>query len=178
MDDADAWAELQRLAANAEAANELEASEVTAEDITRWCTLFNYTRLEAQRLIETQRADISKERVSDSHWDLIRHRFEPAGYDKEAYEHAQSLEDVLQTQSTTISGLDLNLGEQAGQELFVFRLGGLLDTLDKVKEIAGMDSSPRTVQTRGEMGWVTLCVVGQDERKKIQDWLRSKRLGQ
>jgi len=177
MDEVDPWTELQRLAANAEAANELDNNAVLGKDIERWCTLFNYNRDEARTLIEAHRADVSREHVSDAHWDLIRHRFEPVGYDKEAYEHAQTLEDVLETQSTTIQGLDVNLSRQEGQDLFVFKLGGMLDTAQKVQEVAGMDSLPRIVQTFGETGPVKLCVVGQDERLKIQAWLRAKRIG-
>lgn len=180
-----AFAELLRLASNAEAANNATTSDSApslGDAIDRWHDLFNYDHDTAARLIIAQRQNImAEQRISNEHWDLIRHRWEPLGYDKEAYEHAQRLEEVLEASAASVSGSGAEMGgsrTEDGGEIFVFRLGGLLDSVERVREITGMADRPVTMMTEsGGGGMVELCVVGMEDKAKIHDFLRSKRVG-
>src|SRR5271154_5944937 len=60
--------------------------------IIRWQQLFCYTRAEAISRIEQHRSNLSRERVSDEHWEMVRCAKEADGYDREAYEHEIELE--------------------------------------------------------------------------------------
>lgn len=171
-----AFTELLRLASNAEAANNASSTPTMSDAIDRWCDLFNYDADTAARLLVAQRQNImAEQRISDDHWDLIRHRWEPLGYDKEAYEHAQRLEEVLEASAASVSGL--GRGEEGEEEVFVFRLGGLLDSVERVKEITGVSERPVTIVTESDGGMVELCVLGMEDKAKIQEFLRSKRVG-
>jgi hypothetical protein len=58
---------------------------------TRWQPLFSYTLTEARERVKTHRSNLSLERVSDAHWDIVRSAREAEGYDREAYEYSLSL---------------------------------------------------------------------------------------
>jgi hypothetical protein len=71
---------------------------------------------------------------------------------------------LLKSQSATIPGAD-------GKSVIVFRLGGLLDSGEKVKEVAGLERLPRLVEGEGELGMTTFCIVDESSKKKIDAWL-------
>ncbi len=91
------------MAANADALSDEDPSE---EDIERWVSLFKYNYLEAYQLLKAHRSDITREPITDSHWELIRADRAAAGYDREGYEHSLTLKDVLKSQSTVIHDAD------------------------------------------------------------------------
>jgi hypothetical protein len=84
----DLLSELENMANNivgdSDAGPELELSDSV---ITGWEQLFCYTRAEAISRIEQHRSNLSRERVSDEHWEMVRCAKEVDGYDREAYEH-------------------------------------------------------------------------------------------
>jgi hypothetical protein len=92
------------------------------------------------------------ERISDDHWELVRTEKEALGYDREAYEHNLQLLKVFKDHTVFIpaSGMD-------GEMMLLFRLGGLLDSAEKVKEIASL----RTYQSNKmeRVKWVTSSSV-------------------
>ena len=58
--------------------------------------------------------------------------------------------------------------------MFLIRLGGLLDSAEKVREICAMDSAPRVVVGSSGSGGsrkVQFCVVDGDAKKRIEEWL-------
>jgi hypothetical protein len=113
------WEELNRLADAACSPDALTAEHYPTEtQITRWCTLFHYTRHEALNLIRAQRSDLTRTRITDEHWKLVREEREAAGHDRETYEHEQQLGDVLRSQSAVIPGV-------GGENVVLFRLGGV-----------------------------------------------------
>ncbi|KAK0657285.1 hypothetical protein B0T16DRAFT_425566 [Cercophora newfieldiana] len=78
--------------------SELESMATCAIDdqvdeisVQKWQSLFGYSHSAAQDKIKSHRADISRNPLSDTQWDLIRTEKEAVGYDKEAYEHSLSL---------------------------------------------------------------------------------------
>jgi hypothetical protein len=58
--------------------------------------------------------------------------------------------------------------------MLLFRLGGLLDTSEKVKEIAGLDELPIMKEGMSELGIVKFCVVDKNARKKLGEWLAQR----
>jgi hypothetical protein len=112
---------------------------------------------------------VTRERITDDHWALIKNEKEALGYDREAYEHNLQLPKVFKGPSATI----LTAGAD-GELMLLFRLGGLLDTPEKVKEIAGLDELPIMKEGISEMGVVKFCVVDKDAQKKLEEWLAQR----
>ena len=56
----------------------------------------------------------------------------------------------------------------------LFRLGGLLDSAEKVKEIAGLEKLPEVREGSNEMGMVKFCVVDLEVQKKLEEWLAQR----
>jgi hypothetical protein len=112
---------------------------------------------------------VTRERITDDHWTLIKDEKEALGYDREAYEHSLQLPKVFKGQSATIptNGAD-------GELMLLFRLGGLLDTPEKVKDIAGLDELPVVKEGMNELGPVRFCVVDKEVQKKLEEWLAQK----
>jgi hypothetical protein len=48
---------------------------------------FSIIPAEAMDLIDAQRRDYSRRRVSNEHWQIVQHEIEAQGYDRDAYEH-------------------------------------------------------------------------------------------
>jgi hypothetical protein len=184
------WEELERMAMAASADDAQIADEYPSVDtIERWKRLFGYSHMEAVRLIGDQRGDgeyllpeplssftpntyrltVTRERISDSHWALIQDEKEASGYDREAYEHSLQLPNVFKGQSATIPT------DGAGGELMLlFRLGGLLDSPEKVKDIVGLEELPVVKEGVSETGVVKFCVVGKEVQQKLEEWLAQK----
>ncbi|KAI8939590.1 hypothetical protein NX059_003354 [Plenodomus lindquistii] len=164
------WEELERMARAATAADAELAANATdtipKETTDRWKKLFGYTYWEAVRLIEEQRSDVTRERITNDHWSLIKEEKEALGYDREAYEHSLQLPNVFKGQSASIP----TAGAE-GEMMLLFRLGGLLDTPQKVKEIAGLKELPNVMEGWSELGPVKFCAVDKDVQKKLEDWL-------
>jgi len=55
--------------------------------------------------------------------------------------------------------------------MLLFRLGGLLNTAEKVKEVAGLDCVPVEQEGMSEMGTIKFCLVDKDAQKKLEEWL-------
>ena len=160
------WEEVERMAQAALSNTKTTDKYPEPETIARWKRLFGYSHVEAVNLISCQRGDVARERIPDDHWGLIKDEKEAAGYDREAYEHSLQLKDVFKDQSATIP----TTGER-GEHVWLFRLGGLLDTPEKVKEIARLDDVPKTVSGLSEMGLARFCYVDMEAQKKLEQWL-------
>ncbi|KAF1843986.1 uncharacterized protein K460DRAFT_408302 [Cucurbitaria berberidis CBS 394.84] len=161
------WEEVERMAVAASTDDARLASEYpTPETTKRWRRLFGYSQMEAVKLIGDQRGDVTRERITDEHWTLIREEKEILGYDREAYEHSLQLSHVFKRQSALIptTGSD-------GAMMLLFRLGGLLSTPEKVKEVAGLEELPVVREGMSEMEMVKFCAVDKEAQKKLEDWL-------
>lgn len=84
----DLYEELEQMALNAAEENSGETTETSQDSITRWQKLFDFSYHEAVSTLEKYRSDISRTRVSDEHWDIVRKHREGEGYDREAYEYS------------------------------------------------------------------------------------------
>ena len=112
---------------------------------------------------------VTRERITDDHWALIKDEKEALGYDREAYEHSLQLPKVFKSQSATIPTTGAN-----GEMMSLFRLGGLLESAEKVKEIAGLDKMPEVREGSNEIGMVKFCVVDMEAQKKLEEWLAQR----
>ncbi|KAF2849381.1 hypothetical protein T440DRAFT_399436 [Plenodomus tracheiphilus IPT5] len=108
---------------------------------------------------------VTRECITDSHWSLIKDEREALGYDREAYEHSLQLPKLFKDQSTAIliTGFD-------GEMMLLFRLGGLLDTHEKVKKITGLEELPRVMFGTSETGLVKFCAMNA-ATKNLKEWL-------
>ncbi|KAF2501391.1 hypothetical protein BU16DRAFT_522362 [Lophium mytilinum] len=167
--DLDSIAELNRLANAALSTDAQEAFNYPAPvTIARWQRLFHYNRQQAIELINVQRLDLTRTRISDAHWELVRASREAAGHDRESYEHSLGLGKVLREQSTTIT---ITTADGTEEQAFVLRLGGLLESAEKVRQVAGLEELPKVVNGEGERGPAQFCVVDLKAKKKVEDWL-------
>ncbi|KAH7085440.1 hypothetical protein BKA63DRAFT_18055 [Paraphoma chrysanthemicola] len=126
--------------------------------------------MEAKHLISEQRQNITRDRISDDHWALIKEEKEALGYDREAYEHSLQLPEVFKSQSATIPTTEL----ESGELMLLFRLGGLLDSPEKVKEIAVLEEPPIVREGTNERGSVKFCVVDKETQHKLEEWLAQR----
>jgi hypothetical protein len=163
----DGWAEVERMAQATTAADAQIANEYPQLDtIARWKRLFGYNHVEAVHLISEQRNDLARERITDELWAVIQDEKEAAGYDREAYEHSLQIPRIYKDRSAVIQ----TTGPDGGM-VWLFRLGGLLDTPEKVQEIAGLDKVPRVVTGIGETSLAKFCYVDKEAQKKLEEWL-------
>jgi len=153
--------ELERMARNAATATEDDPSD---EEIERWMTLFKYDDYQARMLIQNQRRDIARERISDEHWALRREDCEAAGHSRESYEHSLGLNDLLSSQSSVVYDAD-------GVRWTVVKLGGLIESAEKVKEIAGLENTPDVTTGTGEFGIADFCWIDGESAGKVRSWL-------
>jgi hypothetical protein len=112
---------------------------------------------------------VTRERITDAHWTLIAREKEARGYDREAYEHSLQLPKVFKGQSAAIP---ITSGD--GEMMCLFRLGGLLDSAEKVKEIAGLEEVPVVREGMNEMGLVKFCVVEKEVQRRLEEWLKQR----
>jgi hypothetical protein len=82
--------ELERMAFNAAQEQEPD-SEVAPAEIARWQKLFSYTYQQADDLIKQHTQDYARTHLSDEHWKMVRTELEAQGYDRNAYEHENSI---------------------------------------------------------------------------------------
>jgi hypothetical protein len=58
--------------------------------------------------------------------------------------------------------------------MMLFRLGGPLDSPEKVKEIAGLNELPVVRKGWSEMGMMKFCAVDLNVQKKLEEWLAQR----
>ncbi|KAF1977101.1 hypothetical protein BU23DRAFT_565249 [Bimuria novae-zelandiae CBS 107.79] len=182
------WDELERLAEASIADSQIANQYPSPETVERWQRLFGYSSVEAARLITAQRQDsmhmhrikqtlpdeslpltpfpVTRQRITDEHWALIKDAEEAAGYDREAYEHLQRLSDLFES-----TGMMLPVKGQEGRVVFGFRMGGLLDTVEKIKDVGMMEELPKIEDGWSESGPVKFCLVDMDTKKRLKEWL-------
>ena len=100
---------------------------------------------------------------------MIKDEKEALGYDREAYEHSLQLPKIFKGQSATVP----TTGDD-GELMFLFRLGGLLDSPEKVKDIAGLKELPLVRKAWSERGMVDFCVVDKEVQQNLEEWLAQK----
>src|SRR5579862_6120003 len=92
----DLLTELESMAANI-------VDELESETIEKWQRLFHYTQAEATEHIKNHRGNLSRVRISDEHWEIVRSEEETRGYDREAYEYFMNLGKIKKPLATRSS---------------------------------------------------------------------------
>jgi hypothetical protein len=64
-----------------------------------------------------------------------------------------------------------------GKNFFLFRLGGLLGDAEKIRDIAGLEETPKVVEGQSEMGVTSFCVVDEVAKGKIERFLAQAQVG-
>lgn len=76
------------------------------EQVTRFQQLFAYTYTQAKTALHQYRDSISRQLISNAHWEIVRDEREAQYYDREAYEYAMETgvfaRQVLHTQPEAV----------------------------------------------------------------------------
>lgn len=163
--------ELESLASNAyNPDNETAPAEPISTTLTRWSKLLNIPPDSAIDLIMSHRNNLTRTRISNSHWSSIRAASEALGYDREAYEYELELQK-RKANVTNLLPVDEDV-ESRNRMTFLVEVSGLLSSVEAIRKAAGLDEMPETVE-----GWsveeereVEMCVVGSKEKKAILRW--------
>ncbi|KAL9128381.1 MAG: hypothetical protein Q9217_002935 [Psora testacea] len=169
----DPFEELERMAINATSDSQLDEDGPCADDITRWQRLFSYAYSEAKEKIEKHRSDLTRERVSEDLWALLRPQFE--GYDREAYEHKLTL---MSPPSFSRAHSDQKSPQNSVSETdasFLFRMQGPLEQANVIREALGSDSAPEFKHGWGEDGEARFCRVDSAGKAAVDQWLSQQR---
>lgn len=141
--------------------------DATPEDIARWQKLFSYSYEQAAGLIHEHNHDFTRHRLTDDHWDMIRTKFEPQGYDKSAYEHKLAIGGTRPPPIFTTK----TLSDKQARAQYVLKLEGVLSNAEKVRIAAGLSKPPECVQGEGDDGDATFCHVDGTSKQAILEWL-------
>lgn len=99
----------------------------------------------------------------------VKEEREAAGFDREAYEHSLTLKNVLKSQGTVFHDADRH-------RWAIFRLGGLLGSKEKVKEIAELEKLPKVTKGMSELDFAEFVWVDDEARDKIKNWMDLQRV--
>lgn len=176
MDEYTLQQELEALAGNAFSPDTSDASskpEPMSDTLSRWQNLFHLSQGEAVDRIMDHRNNLTRTRVSDAHWDIVRSEKEAEGYDREAYEY----ELELQKRKALLPGLiPAAEGQEGSSVTYLLELGGPLDSLDKVQRAASLETAPPEVAGRSveDDRPVRLCCLDGKAKAAILRWASEK----
>lgn len=124
--------------------------EPSAEEVARWQKLFGYSKEQAIQAIDEHRADITRTRISDNHWQMMQSQME--GYDREAYEHYLMMSKA---QRKTPAASTSKGSDRKNDALYLFKLGDAqigepLSTPTQVQTAAGLATTPPTHKGVGQ----------------------------
>jgi hypothetical protein len=126
----DPFEELERMVLNAEE-DDFSGEEPSEDEIQQWQRLFHYSYADAIEHTKEQRSDLTRVRVSDEHWQLVRAKMEDRGYDREAYEH----ELGGKRPSKQVSGVPQGASPSDNDASFIFKMDGPLDDPAKIQKL-------------------------------------------
>lgn len=140
-------------------------------DIARWQQLFKYPRSQAWDLIERHRNDISRQRIPDELWQMVRENKEAAGYDCEAYEHELAIAGISKAKPDVGQEKTVTNSPSQAHAIYLLKLEGPLGTPEKVREATSSAELPEVIQGSGDGGDAAFCRVNGNEKIAIALWL-------
>ncbi|CZR66905.1 uncharacterized protein PAC_16806 [Phialocephala subalpina] len=157
----DLFEELEKMALNV-AEEPAETDAPSEETIHRWQTLFGYSYSDAVDKIEIHRSDISRKRITDEHWAMVRTKLESQGYDREAYEHelSRGRQPVIASKNQT---------KAVGNGRYLVKVEGPV-TPELIQELSGPDKVVDVMRGIGDDGVAQFCILN----ATIKDALISK----
>ena len=167
----DPFEELEKMAFNAADEQGTDSiPEPSVAQISRWQRLFDCSQSDAADHIKHLRSDLSRIRVSDEHWEMVRQQKEAEGYDREAYEYEIQLGGKMLLRTSYIHGQALKTSAPQASA-FLIILEGPLDTPMKVQEAAGISTIPHLIKGTGDTGETTFCRINSNAKEAILRWL-------
>ena len=165
MDEYELQQELEALAGNAYNDTDVRPEPIK-DTISRWCKLFNLSNDDAINRVQEHRSNLTRTRVSDEHWELLRSEKEPQGYDREAYEYE------LELQMKKAALPDLLPAAEDSSVTYLVEMKGPLDDPEKVQRAARMEYEPSVVSGRSlEQGHpVWLCCIDGAAKNALLRW--------
>jgi hypothetical protein len=139
-------------------------AEPKNETVKRWQRLFQYSFTEATECIKRHQRNLSRARVSDEHWEMVRAEKEAEGYDRDAYEYAMA----LGVEKPAVGPRRSGLSERQKRSKFLLKLEGPLDTASRVQEVGGLASIPSVLSGTGDSGETYFfCYINFAEKQSI-----------
>ncbi|XMA19028.1 hypothetical protein WAI453_011819 [Rhynchosporium graminicola] len=141
-------------------------TQVDAETLERWKTLFGYDDQQAKDAVLLHRKDPFVH-VSDEDWAWVRQGHERAGFDREAYEHLHMMKTLVSRYHRKVKARNLRMYEHVGDYARISLEGYFtLDILTQMlgeEEIGTVDSAEK---------W---CYINDDQanRRKMSSWVDS-----
>ena len=159
--------------------NECDTEYRPAEDeIVRWQSLFSYSYSEATEQIKRHKNDISRSRISDELWALVRSGKEAQGYSREALEHEVSLRHHQHTPthphpSSSSSTSIPTCQPDSTTTTYLVLLSGPLTTAQQIQTIASLPSLPSIYPATSEQTGDTqrFCQITSSTKTDLQSWL-------
>lgn len=151
----DIFDELEQMDLNASVSDLNDEEQVPSQEtILRWQQLFGYTYADAVDMIDKHRGNLSRKRVNDEHWEIVREEKEAQGYDREAYEH----ELGIGRRRVKPSQAKAEKGKSDTRERHIVKLEEDL-TAEMIRGVSGANESLEDVEGSGEDGDARFCVV-------------------
>ncbi|KAI1737151.1 hypothetical protein F4680DRAFT_460673 [Xylaria scruposa] len=118
--------------AQATAQQSQQPDEPDDGDVKRWQSLFGLSHPQALKEIRDHRSDLSRPRVFESHWEMVRSEKEAEGFDKETYEYFSRMKTSKPSAGlTTIQN-----------RTYLLKLESLMESLEMVKLAANLKEDP------------------------------------
>ncbi|KAL8685308.1 MAG: hypothetical protein Q9218_007848, partial [Villophora microphyllina] len=141
-------------------------------DIERWQTLFGYSSDEATERIKTQKANGSHVGLTNSQWDMIKSDKEAQGFDRDSYEHwIEKQRQAATHHKESFPGPPSD--PRAGNTIYLIKLDGILDSAQKIQEIASLQRLPRLHEGTSENNErAVFCRIDGETLHVIKSYLR------
>ena len=148
-------------------------TEPSEQELMTWRTLFGYPYPEAVQHIKEQRSDLGRRKVSTHQWDLVRSQKEAEGFTREAHEHW--IEKGSQPLKPHGQDKPRSCPSSPTESTYHFLFDGILDTPDKIRDIASLSDLPPVVQASSEEGDAVFCRVNGAVKQRIITWLAQQK---
>ncbi|KAK2759405.1 hypothetical protein FQN54_002883 [Arachnomyces sp. PD_36] len=172
----DLLAELESMAVNV--VDDID-DEPEIETIKRWQTLFQYSYTEAIDHIKKNYCNLSRPKVSDEHWALVRSKKEIEGYDRDAYEYSLTLEQTKKHAAGPENAATATAKPTEAQKRakYLLKLEGFLNSAEKIREVGSLMSTPSVIsgtsdsETDGSEDTGFFCHINYVEKQAIVNGL-------
>ncbi|KAL9120890.1 MAG: hypothetical protein Q9187_002557 [Circinaria calcarea] len=172
----DHFEELENMAFNAGREQDRDsAPQPSAAQISGWQRLFNCSYSDAVDRIIQLRSDLSRVRISDEHWEIVRPEKEAEGYDREAYEYEIQLSRKILLKPSHNPEQALKTSAAQPSAYFIV-LEGPLDTPLKVQEAGKISTIPHLIKGTGDTGETMFCRVDGNAKEAILEWLSKQQI--
>lgn len=148
------------------------SAAISPETVERWQRLFGFTANEAIDRINNHRSNIARVRVSDQHWEIVCH--DKRDYDKESYEFEIDQMQNHKKYSHASTSNQCHV-EDPASSIYLLKLEDILDSPQKVQEIASIHHVPQVLKGSTECGDdQDFCLIDGVIKARISDALSAE----